>query len=49
LRGSSVLIECSGVKDNIARTTEIVSGLPEDADFEAPLGRKLEQTEPLVV
>ena len=37
------------VEDDLHCTAEIVLGLPEDADFEAPLGGKLEEAEPLVV
>jgi len=37
------------VEDDLHCAAEIVPGLPEDADFEPPLGSKLEEIEPLVV
>ena len=37
------------IKDDLHCAAEIVPGLPEDVDFEAPLSGKLEEIEPLVV
>ena len=37
------------VKDDVNRAAEVVPRLPEDTDFEAPLGGELEEIEPLVV